>query len=102
MKKWIVSLFLSLAVFGCTSYYHPAMDDTAYLKWLDDSWEVISVNKEYRRLPIDTTEDEDLFMDKTHKAFRKEISKEQFIQEMQKSYPGHSKSIQILADQLPK
>lgn len=96
----IIILFFVFALQGCAAI-HPAMDDDAYVQWLDTTVERIKNNPSYVRIPIDTDEQMDQFVDLSYRAYKKEITKGQFIGEMEQQYPGYSESINWIAEQLP-
>ncbi|NKC14696.1 MAG: hypothetical protein GKR94_21670 [Gammaproteobacteria bacterium] len=91
---------LILALQGCAG--HPAFNDEGYLQYTKSIYEKIKNNPNYRRIPLDTDQQVDDFTTLEYKAYKKEISKEEFIRELERQYPGYSESIKWNADQLPE
>lgn len=90
---------LILALEGCVT--QSASVDTGYFQYCNSIIEKVKNTPDYRRIPIDTKQQEDSFMELQYKAYKKEISREEFIRKMEREYPGYSESIKWVADQLP-
>ncbi len=101
MKSVLSAIFLcaALVMQGCA--VHPAFEDDGYLRWSDSVIEKIKRNPSYKRIPIDTDEQADQFITLEYKAYKKEITKQKFIEELLKIYPNSKESIEWNANQLP-
>jgi hypothetical protein len=52
----------------------------------------------YKRIPLDTTADREWFYDLTEKVYEHKITKDQFVAEGAKKYPGYDSSFSEVAD----
>jgi hypothetical protein len=93
----------SLVISACSFFPdHPAFLDVDYKKWMDKTVEKTERKADYRRIPIDTNDQVNHFYSLSYKAYKEEISKQEFIKEMERKYPGYSVSIRWIAEQLPE
>lgn len=97
----IVILFLVLGALSLPACSMPAYLDSDYLSWLKEVSQEIEKNPDYKRIPIDTKDQQEDYLKLAHKAFNKEISTADFISEMSDRYPEHLSSIVWLSEQLP-
>ncbi|WP_156897146.1 hypothetical protein [Ferrimonas kyonanensis] len=85
---------------GCSA--HPAFDDSGYTQRLDAVVDSIKNNPSYKRVPIDTDEQVEQFTELTYQLYKKQISNDQFVQQMLLEYPDYQTSIRWLATQFQK
>jgi hypothetical protein len=55
----------------------------------------------YNRIPLDTSERTNEFMQWLHDAYRQKISKPEFVQRVESHYPGHRYETNFIAQRLP-
>ncbi len=100
MKKIIYAIFVSMILSACSSSESMMDKDSEYKTWVNKL--INSRSKNYKRIPIDTEQQQNKFQELLYNAYKKRISKKTFIYEMKKDYPKYNKSIKWVAKQLPK
>lgn len=91
-----------LTLSACSSMTTAYSNDSGYNAWMNRTIDKIKRKSDYRRIPINTTEQIDHFDKLSYQLYKKEITKEMFIQEMNRKYPGYSESIKWFAEQYPQ
>lgn len=56
----------------------------------------------YKRLPLDTAEDKQWFNDATEKLYAHQMTKEEYVAEGAKRFPGYEPSLNTVADFMTK
>lgn len=62
--------------------------------------EHVKADPGYKKIPIDTTADREWFSDQSEALYKKKITKEQYVAEGVKHFPGYEASFNELADLL--
>jgi PBP1b-binding outer membrane lipoprotein LpoB len=96
----VLAIILTLS--ACSSMTTAYSNDNGYNAWMNKTVDKIKNKPDYRRIPINTTEQINHFDKLSHQLYKKAITKKIFIQEMNKKYPAYSKSIKWLAEQYPQ
>ena len=104
MKQVFFALALAIALpASAQDFEHPAFNDKAYVQWSEKMVQKIINNSDWERIPIDSDKQLEEYITLEYQAYKKEITKEQFIQTMEERYPGgHSISIKWIASQFPE
>jgi hypothetical protein len=101
----VSSLGAGLAVQGCASSADPrvqaAVEDKPFYAWFTGLSEQIKADPHYKRMPINTSERENEFMQWLHDAYRQKISKQEFVGRLDNRYPGHRYETNFIAARLP-
>ncbi|HEJ9096986.1 TPA: hypothetical protein ACOQZT_003212 [Serratia odorifera] len=105
----IGSFFIALClplVQGCsTPTTNPqvvsAMADKPFSDWFDRLLSQIKSDRQYQRIPIETTEKSEEFIILLHDTYRHKVTKAEFTQQMKSQYPGHDYEISFITSRLP-
>lgn len=60
----------------------------------------VKADPNYKKIPLDSTNDREWFADRSEALFKKKITKEEYVAEGAKHYPGYEASFSELADLL--
>ncbi len=60
----------------------------------------VKADPNYKKIPLDSTNDREWFADQSEALFKKKITKEEYVAEGAKHYPGYEASFSELADLL--
>jgi hypothetical protein len=101
----VSSLGAALAIQGCASSVDPrmqaAVDDKSFDAWFTGLVDQIKADPQYKRIPLDTSEQRNEFMQWLHDAYRRKISKPEFVQRVDSRYPGHQHETTFIVQRLP-
>jgi hypothetical protein len=75
---------------------------TGYDKRLAALVETTKADPSYKRLPLDTAEDKQWFNDATEKLYAHRMTKEEYVAEGAKRFPGYEPSLNTVADFMTK
>lgn len=78
------------------------LSDPEYSQWMNATVEKIKKTPSYRRIPIDTFEQQTDYIALSYQAYKQKISKQEFADTMNQKYPGYTDSVQWIVEQLPK
>jgi hypothetical protein len=98
-----VSVSASL-VQGCASpdpRMQAAVTDQPFHTWLLGLTDQIKADPDYKRIPLDTSDQTSEFTQWLHDAYRHKITKTQFAQLVQSRYPGHQYETDFIIKRLP-
>lgn len=103
----IVALLLMVA--GCASPPPPSesllhADDpavqAAYKAQMEHAVDIVQATPNYKRIPLDTEEEQAWFTALTFLYWDNQITREEFIQEGLSRFPGYKASLELVADAL--
>lgn len=90
---------------GCATNQAPriaaAVEDKPFQDWLDQLISQIKGSPHYKRIPIDTAEQQNEFLVLLHDAYRHRISKQDFAQRVNNQYPDHQSETSLIVSRLP-
>ena len=116
LKKYFLSLatlvFIVLAIFtGCSSQNQAIREATkdakdpetvkAFEKWFNDTIDDVKSKPDYKRIPLDTEEEQKWFLTQLFLAWDKKITKDEFVKTGLTKYPDYKESLEYLASKLP-
>lgn len=96
----LIAIILTFLLQACS--LPPEFDDEQYAKYSEQVLAKIEKKADYKRLPFESFDQAEQYISLEYKAFKKIISKEEFIKQLKKLYPDYDETILFLADQLPK
>lgn len=99
-----VALFGPAALSACATGspdVTAAATDGEFMAWFSRLGDEIAADPNYHRMPIDTPAQEDEFGSKLHQAFRGEITRAEFAQWANATYPGHAYEVEFFTRRLP-
>lgn len=73
----------------------------AFEKWFYSVVDDIKKDPDYKRIPLDTQQQQEWFLAELFTAWDKKITKEQFTETVLKKYPGYEKSVAFITEKLP-
>lgn len=73
----------------------------AFEKWFNQTIEDVKNNPNYKRIPLDTKNQQEWFLSELFMAWDKKISKEEFTEKVLQKYPGYEDSVKFITDKLP-
>ena len=74
----------------------------AFEKWFNQTIEDVKNNPNYKRIPLDTQQQQEWFLSELFMAWDKKITKEEFTAKVLKKYPGYENSVKFITDRLPE
>jgi hypothetical protein len=99
------SLVGGMAVQGCAAPADPrmqaAVDDKPFYARFTGLLDQVKADPQYKRIPLDTSEQTNEFMQWLHDAYRRKISKSEFVQRIGSRYPGHQYEANFISQRLP-
>ncbi|HYG46247.1 MAG TPA: hypothetical protein VEA17_25240 [Bordetella sp.] len=75
--------------------------DKPFNDWLDTLVSQIKADPKYKRLPLDTTAQQEEFTVWLHNAYHHRITKQEFASWMDGQYPGHQYEVAFIIARLP-
>ena len=73
----------------------------AFEKWFNETLEAVKNNPHYKRIPLDKKPDQEWFLNQLFMTWDKKISKEEFVQNVEKKFPGYRTSAEFLTKHMP-
>ena len=104
----IVTLLSIGAVFvpqGCVTRASPAeaaAQDQAFMTWLQKVSNDAKADPKYKNLNIDSPQQIQSFMVRTHDAYQKKVSVEAYARWLNATYPGHEYEVAFITQRLPR
>ena len=104
-----LTVLLSITMlYGCaSSKIDPAVADAsnpetvkAFEKKLTSVAETLPKEPGYKRIPLDTQTEQEWFTTQAFLLWDKKMSKDQFVTEGEKRFPGYKESFEVVADRL--
>ena len=95
----IVATALALAT-GMMNATASSSGSTAFDDKLASVIAHVKADPEYKIIPLGSRTNREWFLDECHSLYTKKISKEQFVAEGSKQFPGYEASFKELADEL--
>jgi len=91
---------------GCASTSHDsravaAVEDKQFDAWFDNLVNQIKADPKYKRMPIDTTEQQDEFLVWIHEAYLHQITKDELTRRIKSRYPNHEYESSFITSRLP-
>jgi hypothetical protein len=99
---WIAVLLVSQGCVGRASPADAAAQDQEFMTWLQGVSNAAKSDPKYKNLHIDSPQQIESFMVRTHDAYRKKITVEQYTRWLNGSYPNHEYEASFIAERLPK
>jgi hypothetical protein len=90
---------------GCVSRASPAdaaAQDQEFMTWLQGVSNAAKADPKYRHLNIDTPRQIQSFMVRTHDAYRRKTTVEEYTRWLNASYPGHEYEVSFITQRLPR
>jgi hypothetical protein len=90
---------------GCVTRASPAdaaAQDHEFMTWLQKVSSDAKADPKYKNLNIDSPEQIQSFMVRTHDAYRRKTSVEQYARWLNTSYPGHEYEVSFITQRLPR
>lgn len=97
MKKLLMMGLVALSLSACAA--SPADGDAGYQKWMQGVVEKIKAKPDYKRLPLDTKQSVEAFVEVDYKFYKGDITVEQYKMALLSKYPGYAETINWLAAQ---
>jgi hypothetical protein len=94
-----VAIALALAT-GLMNATASSSGSTAFDDKLASAIAHVKADPDYKIIPLGSRTNREWFLDECHSLYTKKISKEQFVAEGSKQFPGYDASFSELADQL--
>lgn len=110
LKKLSSAVLLGFAlsvpfIQGCTTAQDPgvsaAVEDKQFYSWFNNLTDQIKADPKYKRIPIDTKAQSNEFLVWLHDAYRKKITKHEFTQRVNSTYPNHEYETSFIVSRLP-
>ena len=79
-----------------------AADDQQFMAWLQGVSNEAKADPKYRQLSINTPEQIESFMLRTHAAYRRKMSVDDYAKWLNASYPGHAYEVTFITERLPR
>ncbi|WP_166417310.1 hypothetical protein [Cochlodiniinecator piscidefendens] len=93
------TLFATLAMATQALAFDPAiLDDPGFQSWFDNVGNTIDSQENYQRLPINTGEQREEFLAVSSAVYTGEMSRQQFIDGVNRFYPGYAETANTLAE----
>ena len=102
IKHIFITVVLLFTLSACSSTASNYSNDHGYTAWMNETVAKVKRKPDYRRIPINTIEQINHFDKWSYQLYKKVITKNEYIKEMNKKYPAYSKSIKWLSEQFPK
>ena len=90
---------------GCATRSSPAdaaAQDQEFMTWLQGVSNAAKSDPKYKNLHIDTPKQIQAFMVRTHEAYQKKISVEEYARWLNGSYPNHEYEVSFITQRLPR
>lgn len=100
MFRILAAICLAFALTACASSHH-SLDDESFASWIQQVTERTKTVRNYQKLPLNAN-NVDAFFDVTYKAYKGEISREDYKRQLNAMHPNHTATVDWLANQLPK
>ena len=100
----LLSIGAVLVPQGCATRGSPAdaaAQDQEFMGWLQNVSHAAKADPKYKNLSIDSPQQIQSFMVRTHDAYRRKISVEEYTRWLNASYPGHEYEVSFITQRLP-
>jgi hypothetical protein len=90
---------------GCVTRASPAEEaaqDREFMNWLQGVSTAAKADPKYKQLNINSPQQVQSFMLRTHDAYRRKTSVEAYAQWLNTSYPGHEYEVGFITQRLPR
>jgi hypothetical protein len=84
------------------SQVETAAEDDQFMAWLQGVSKAAKTDPKYKELSIKTPAQIEAFMIRTHEAYRKKISIEEYSRWLNASYPGRAYEVDFITQRLPR
>ena len=101
----LLSIGAVLVPQGCATRGSPAdaaAQDQEFMGWLQNVSNAAKADPKYKNLSIDSPQQIQSFMVRTHDAYRRKISVEEYTRWLNASYPGHEYEVSFITQRLPR
>ena len=98
---WIAALLVPQGCGTRTSVADAAAQDQEFMGWLQNVSNAAKADPKYKQLNIDSPQQIQAFMVRTHDAYRRKISVEEYTRWLNASYPGHEYEVSFITQRLP-
>ncbi len=75
--------------------------DKPFQDWLDTLVNQIKADPKYKRIPLDTSAQQEEFTVWLHNAYRKRVTKQEFASWVNGKYPGYQYEVGFITARLP-
>ncbi len=102
MRKLLLAAVLPLILLGTPAIAQEfTPEEQKFIGWLDTLESRMDQNPQIKEIPIESEQQEEYLLGFLYALYSREITKDEFIDELDRTYPGYLTFLHWVTEQLP-